>query len=361
MYKEDKLAALPYRRRILAETNAYIERMRGECDERRRKFFVRDMSTPLDYMLSSAPLREEFVKMLGRPLDGYAAQSDWQLDGNDRKPSEKYELIKVGDDEYGSIYRLWVEVDAGLYSYGLLFLPNIVEGREYPFVAALHGGLGTCEIVSSLYDSANYNDMVNRIRRRGEFIVYAPQLMLWGENYNETKSDDSNHLGFDILLKQVGGSIAALEIFKILKTVDFIAAKYPADAERMGIVGLSYGGFYTLFTAAADTRWRCALSSCFFNDRYKYAWGDWVWFDSASKFLDVEVAELVCPRALCIQVGESDELFDVKSAERLADEVRGCYERLGIGERFRFSVKPDGHQFSPDEDDIDFFVKRLTE
>lgn len=100
------------------------------------------------------------------------------------------------------------------------------------------------------------------------------------------------------------------------------------------------------------------MSSCFFNDRYKYAWGDWVWFDSASKLLDVEVAELVCPRALCIQVGESDDLFDVKSAERLADEVRGCYERLHIGERFRFSVKPGGHQFSPDEDDIDFFVKR---
>ena len=70
MYREDKLAALPYRRRILDETNAYIERMRGECDERRRDFFVRDMSSALDYMLATGPLREEFVKMLGRPLDG---------------------------------------------------------------------------------------------------------------------------------------------------------------------------------------------------------------------------------------------------------------------------------------------------
>lgn len=118
MYKEDKLAALPYRRRILAETNAYIERMRGECDERRRNFFVRDMSTPLDYMLSSALLREEFVKMLGRPLDGYAAQSDRQFDGNDTRLSERYELKKVGDDEFGEIYRLWVEVDAGCIRMG---------------------------------------------------------------------------------------------------------------------------------------------------------------------------------------------------------------------------------------------------
>jgi dienelactone hydrolase len=179
------------------------------------------------------------------------------------------------------------------------------------------------------------------------------------EQYNENNTDISDHLGFDYKLKQVGGSVAALEIFKIMRTIDWLIVNRAVDSDRIGIAGLSYGGFYTLFSAAIDTRYKVALSAGFFNNRYDYSWGDWVWFDSASHFLDANIAALVCPRALCIQVGESDPLFKADSAISVADEARSYYRQLGFNERFKFTVRKGGHEFSREDGDLNYFFNQL--
>ncbi len=346
MYKEDIKAALPYRRRLLKETNAYIESLRAGADKARADYFKPDMRSPEAYGASVEGYREDFIRMLGRPLSEYPAD-----------PPVNSEVLFVCEDEKGICERLWVECAPGLWSYGLLWTPHAAkEGKPLPYVTASHGGLGTPEIVSTLYGhSGNYGDMVQRLRARGDVIVYAPQLLLWGENYDEEKSDSSDHIGYDNKLKQVGGSVAALEIFKIMRTVDWLVANKPIDTAKMGMVGLSYGGFYTLFTAACDTRYKCALSSCFVSDRYKHGWGDWHWFDSASKFLDAEAAGLICPRALCIQVGIEDNLFDVRDSIKPAAAIRHVYESLGLADRFQYSQRPGGHQFSPEDGDLDRF------
>ncbi len=348
MYQEDRMTALPYRRRMLAETDAYLERLRAECGERRKAYFTPDLSSPEAYEASLIPYRRDFIAMLGRPLTEYPAEAP-----------ENAEFLPLGEDELGKIERVWIEALPGLWTYGLLFTP---DGDEpYPFVTALHGGQGTCEIVSSFYNSANYNDLVQRLRGKLRAMVFAPQLMLWGEQYNEDKQkDDSDHIGYETKLRQVGGSMAALEIFRIMRGVDWLIEHKNVDRSRMGILGLSYGGFYTLFTAAADPRYKAALSSGFFNDRTRYCWADWVWKDSASRFLDAEAAKLVCPRTLITQIGESDQLFEPGSAEASAADVRACYEKLGLGSRYRHTVRPGGHQFSPLDDDLDFFVKALS-
>ena len=77
------------------------------------------------------------------------------------------------------------------------------------------------------------------------------------------------------------------------------------------MMGLSYGGCYTLYTAAIDTRIDAAVSSCFFNERNRYLWSDWSYFGFMNEFNDAEVCALICPRALMIEVGDSDTLFAV--------------------------------------------------
>lgn len=343
MYTEDPMHALPHRRRILSETRAYIAQLREACDERRAAA-VGDFSSPSAYAHSMCPKREQLRRMLGRPLCESPAETPTTA-----------EIEWVAEDEYGRMERLHVECAPGLFSYGLLFTPNTAE--KTPLVTALHGGWGTSEVISSFYDSANYHDLVQKVRARGPVTVYVPQLILWRDLYDETPEDAAVHLEFDRQLKQCGGSIAALELFKVQRSVDWILANRPVDAEHMGVLGLSYGGFYTLFSAATDPRYRVALSSCFFNDRYRYDWDDWVFFDAASQFLDPDVAALVCPRALCIQVGERDPLFDAAGARRLSAQVAETYEKLGISEKFRFAVHPGEHEFF--DVDLDFFFSHL--
>jgi hypothetical protein len=79
------------------------------------------------------------------------------------------------------------------------------------------------------------------------------------------------------------------------------------------MVGLSYGGFYTQYTTALDTRIRSAISCSYFNQRRKCFHADWSWKGSANRLQDAEIACLVYPRRLCIELGRDDELFACES------------------------------------------------
>jgi hypothetical protein len=60
-----------------------------------------------------------------------------------------------------------------------------------------------------------------------------------------------------------------------------------------------------------------------------------------------------------VQVGEKDELFDLKKAGVEAKRAASFYEKLGIGDRFSFSTHPGGHEYEI-ESIFDFFGKYLT-
>jgi len=349
MYKEEAKFAAPYRQRIVEETAAYIENMRRRCDSLRSDYFIPNLTSPEAYRESVKKYRADFINMLGRPL----------TEMTDEIP-EKAVREPLFEEEDFTCERLWVEVAPGLTSYGLLFIPK-AEGKR-PYVTALHGGGGTPEIVSSLYPdigSANYKDLVLRIMKRTKAIMYAPQLMLWNDAYNTDDCQKADHIGTNDRFRQVGGTLASFEIFKIYKTVSWICENLPVDTDKMGIAGLSYGGFYTLMNAACDTRYKAALSSCWFADRYKYTWGDWTFEGQADKFLDPELASLICPRYLCIEVGAKDNLFPGEASAPVAKPVEERYAALGIADKFRFNVHAGDHEFNRADDNLDWFVNKL--
>ncbi|MFO7946316.1 MAG: hypothetical protein R6V19_05855, partial [Armatimonadota bacterium] len=95
-----------------------------------------------------------------------------------------------------------------------------------------------------------------------------------------------------------------------------------------------------------------AISSCFFNrpvnrfdmeaptDRL-----DMGVFGSMTELADAELAALICPRPLQVQVGIEDELFPVEGARKEARRVQEYYERLGILERYSFEAFDGGHEW----------------
>ncbi len=195
-------------------------------------------------------------------------------------------------------------------------------------MVALHGGEGTPEIVSSFYkNSSNYNHLVQRTRSKADVMVYAPQLILWKDEYIDDPEYRSGQ-NFDGQLKQLGSSSAALEIFKILRAVDYISANRSVDTSRIGIEGLSYGGFYTMFTAAVDQRFKAAL---------------------------------ICPRSFCIQIGKQDCVFDYTGAVEHYPKVAAHYEKLGIADSFKFSLRDGDHEFHKNEEDLIWFMERLLQ
>ncbi len=342
LYAEPPETGNPHRARMLAEVNALVRARQRAAAGRRRQFFKPDYASPEAHAASLAAYREALRAILGWPLTEPAA-----------KATPAARLEPVGEDRFGRIWRVWIDTLPGVRTYGLFFKPR-GPGR-FPLVIAQHGGQGTPELCSGFFGDSNYNDMTRRVLARG-CAVFAPQLMLWDP---QRFGPDPGRELVDRRLKQTGGSLAALELTRLIRALDHFAARPDIDASRIGMVGLSYGGFYTLFAAALDTRIRVAVSSCFLNNRTVYDFADWSWFDAANRMLDAEVGALVCPRPLYVEVGVKDALFDVRKARPVARQLARHFAKAGAADRFRYVEHPGGHEFARGDGGIDFLCEHL--
>ncbi len=290
---------------------------------------------------NSEKYRQDFKEMLGYPLN----------EEREGIPESREEFLF--DEGEFSIFRMRFEILDGIKVTGLLFKRN--DNKKRPLIIVQHGGQGTPEHVADINEvgTCNYNYMIDRIMKY-DVNVFAPQLLLWlGEKYGT----ENMRLEIDARLKRVGGSVTALEIYALQRIIDYFDAQNYVT--NFGMIGLSYGGFYSLFAAAVDTRIKSSISCSFFNERDKYSWIDWTWKDSAMKFNDAEVASLIYPRKLCIQVGDKDELFDVKYAENEFERLKKLCGNIGT-DWLDFIVFDGVHEFYKEDLPIERLVKDVT-
>ena len=328
-YREDVEASKEYKEVYLKQIRDIIAR-REQTAVTLRDNYCKDI---FNYQ---EKYREDFKAMLGWPLTEKLARI-----------IPKAKIEELTEDKVCSIYRVSVEVMDGLSMTGLLFRKD--EKRK-PLVIAQHGGLGTPELVGNLYgDTANYNHMIERVLNYN-VNVFAPQLLIWDQSYQV----EFNRGTLDAQLKRAGSSITALEVYGLMRILDYFEVQ--DYVSNFGMVGLSYGGFYTLFMAAVDTRIKSAVSCSFFNNRKNYARGDWTWFHSAETFSDAEIACLVYPRRLCIEVGTEDDHFDINSAREEICRLRDM--SCTVEDEWLDIIEFEGgHEFCLDEAPL----KRLAE
>ena len=293
--------------------------------ERQQKSAQKRAEYTKDIFKDQERYREDFKRMLGWPLVDHKS---------DNAPLCK--STKLATEDGYSIYRMQFEILDGIEMTGLYFEQNTNEKK--PLVLVQHGGLGTPELVSGVYGStANYNDMLQRVVSLGVH-AFAPQLLLWDTGY-EVPFDRVN---IDARLKRVGSSVTAVELYGLTRILDYFEDK--DNVSTFGMVGMSYGGFYTFFMSAIDTRIKSVVSSSFFNTRDSYPWSDWTWFNAAEKFDDAEVACLVYPRKLCIEIGDNDEVFGVESGKKAYEKLVSLCREVGT-EWLEFITFEGTHEF----------------
>ena len=234
------------------------------------------------------------------------------------KPTASYE--EISDEDDFKIYRIKIEVMKGMQLQGLFFRKK--DGKKRPLVFTLHGLLGSPELVAGFFekDKGSYNDLISRVLRY-DANVFAPQLLIW-----DTKDSFRDYgvkfdrYQVDTRLKMVGSSAAAVEIYALIRAIDFFEEE--SYVTTIGMIGHSYGGFYTLHTTALEKRIKAAICNSYFNDTTKGFFTDWSWRDSAYKFCNAEVAALVYPRKLFLQMGTKDILFDYKDTEKEFERLK---------------------------------------
>lgn len=296
-YREATNVSEKYKQQYVNDIENLIDRLEKAAKQQRQ-------TSGKEIMNHKGKYREELCRMLGWPLT------------EEKKDSVPVTAVSehIAAEAAGDIYRMQIEVLDGLKITGLLFRHK--EGKKRPFILVQHGDLGTPELISGLYGStANYNDMLLRVYEAGA-DVFAPQMLLWNkENYGI----EYDRFRLDARLKKVGSSIVAVEIYGLMRILDYFEAQEWTG--NMGMIGLSYGGFYTQYTAALDTRIKAAISCSVFCDSMHRVRTDWSWQGIEKIMGQAEIACLVHPRKLYLAMGEQDSLFDHRISRKEYERI----------------------------------------
>tara|TARA_B100000945_G_scaffold310601_1_gene302746 strand:+ start:577 stop:1674 length:1098 start_codon:yes stop_codon:yes gene_type:complete len=293
--------------------------------------FEPDYSSPQAFQKSAEPYRQAFCDSIGYPPPG-------------TRPEKEMSLKQIGEDSIAVYYRAMIPILPGVHSEGIYIIPKSVKGKA-PLVISMHGGGGSPE-VALFNGGANYNDMVRGAAKRG-YIVYAPQHLFRADGYPQ---DIRRRI--DDRMRLIGTSITAVEIAKITYAIDALIKRTEVNAQRIAMVGLSYGGFYAQVTPAIDTRIKVSVSSCYFGvQEYRYQRDelsvptDFRFPSRFTLFDDADKVALIAPRAHQIQAGAKDNDSHRAKGAEIASHAAAFYEKLRVGDRFEHVIFDGGHEF----------------
>ena len=332
IYREERDVTKDLKQDYLEGLNRVIEQRQREAAEQRSEYIKEILRDP-------DGRRQEFLAALGWPLVGHT----------DAAPPE-VTLTELSREEGYTLYRAGIRVLPGLTMQGLLFKLDGEERR--PLVIVQHGWLGTPEFISGVYGgTANYNDMLQRTLKQGVH-AFAPQLLMWAEDYGVP----FDRRQIDGKLKRLGSSVTAVEIYGIMRALDYFETR--PYVSTFGMLGLSYGGFFSLVTPAAEPRIKAAIAGSFFGQRDAHFSPEWTWFDSGRRFDDAEWAALIYPRKLWIQMGDEDWLYkNTRTEEAYEELVKGC-EEVGT-DWVKYLIFHGVHEYAWDDGPIAGLVEEL--
>lgn len=337
MYKSIVADGDKYRKDFIDGIMSYVNRKNKEGFENRESFMP-----PETFGDKIEEYRKQYVEMLG-------------INNFDFEDCPEPEMSFLGEDSDCKIYRVVVYITKEVPFSGLLMIPHGI--LKAPLVIAQHGGGGTPELCSDMNGKNNYNRIVRRLLQKG-VVVFAPQLLLWNcEEEIDTQPIHNivyNRRIVDNELKRFGASITALEIKGIMNSITYLSGLECVESDKIGMTGISYGGYFTLHTMAADVRIKAGYSNACFNDRNKYSWFDWCYKNSCNMFHDAEVAALCAPRKLYVAVGKEDVVFDYKTAICEAERVEKYYSALGCADNYQFVAWQGAHTVASTDEGFDF-------
>ena len=233
-----------------------------------------------------------------------------------------------------------------------LLVPDAREGAPPgAAVLACHGhGPGKAQVVGLEHTDMPNADYALRLAQRG-YVVLAPDLRCFGERLDWNPED---HYACDTNLvhaAMAGWNPLAQNVWDLSRSLDVLAEHPLVDPQRLGMVGISYGGTVTLFTAAVDERVAAAVVSGYFSswaESHKMPWnmcGSQILFGMLGRLEHEDLGALVAPRPLLIETGNEDLLFPVAAASESVRRTRLVYESGGASDRLVHDVFDGGHQW----------------
>jgi len=242
--------------------------------------------------------------------------------------------------------------------------------KKYPAILCCHGhgsygkdpvaGVhnNNPAIIKEIEGNYNYGELM---AERG-FITACPDWRSFGERIDYGKTNVCNHHFLQHLV--MGRTLLGANIFDGMRTIDFLLARDDVDGERIGCMGLSFGGTMTTYLTLLDDRIKAGDIICYATTTLHYAISKLNTCGSQIvpflyRYADVgDVIAAICPKPLHIESGLTDECFRIHSALEAHGIVKKAYAAAGVSSKLTIEVFNGGHQFAAKEG-FKFFEENL--
>ncbi len=153
-----------------------------------------------------------------------------------------------------------------------------------------------------------------------------------------------------------------------MRTVDYLVSRPEVDRERIGCIGISMGGYRSIFLSGLDERIQAACVTGFMSTlrpmiRAHVDTHSWVHYvPGMQKYLDLpDVATLHAPKPLLVQQCTQDRLFPLAGMRASLERIGDGYAKAGAKDRFTGRFYDEPHIFSRrmQDDAIDWFDRWL--
>jgi pimeloyl-ACP methyl ester carboxylesterase len=167
-----------------------------------------------------------------------------------------------------------------------------------------------------------------------------------------------------IRASMLGMTLLGMDVHDGMRALDYLCGRDFVDPERIGAMGLSFGGTMTTWMSICDERIRAADIICYsdrfedFTMRHTNFCGSQI-TPGLFELCDLpDLHGLIAPRPLLVEIGSYDECFKVESAMSCFREVEKIYAAAGAGDRLELDLFEGGHEWSGRKS-FDFFARYL--
>ena len=304
-------------------------------------------STPEDL----AAWQQAFAAKLGELIGPHSPPKQWTVKTLSTREFPDYTreelLLEAGDTPSLPLYVL---------------RPKRAGQTRFPIVLCLHGhgpfghdpvaGVDDTPELQQAIREDNY-DYGRQLVREG-YLAVVPCFTPFGRRLDpklRASHTDACAVEF-VRLQFLGRTLIGENLRDAIWALDYASSRDDARADRIGCVGLSYGGRMTMLVTALDPRVRVAVISGALNvfqeriQAFGYSCGAQV-IPGLLQFGDTaEIGSLIAPRPAIWEVGRKDPLAPASWVENAAARLQRAYAAAGTAENFQVHHFDGGHMWN---------------
>lgn len=271
------------------------------------------------------------------------------------------------------IESLTYEVESGDRVPAMILIPDsATESRPAPGIAVWHQHAGEYHLGKSEPAGLDGNEMHHTgadLAKEG-YVVLCPDALCFEERRDpDERLKKGQYERFEFLRYVVNGKCLAWKnILDMRRAIDYLASRPEVAATRIGCYGHSMGSTHTWLVGPNEPRIKAMVGNCclptydaIHDEKILHCFPNFI--PGWKQFGDTpEIAALIAPRALHLNLGETDDGCPIEHAKAGVERIRAAYAKAGAAENFSAFIQPEtGHILSPEMWDRTkrFFAKHL--